>query len=79
MTPDQFINLFQTDLLTLLGKLILLLLIFLYGIFAAVILRQVQLMNKVVTEANFSSIIFTVAFLHFILVVAVFFAAIILI
>lgn len=79
MTPDQLIELFQTDLLPLAGKFFLLLLIFLYGIFGAVVLRQVQLMNKVVTEVSFSSILFTVALFHFAAIILVFILAVVLI
>lgn len=79
MTPDQFINLFQTDFVPLIIKLFILLLIFLYGIFAAVVLRQIQIMNKVVTEVGFSPLLFTVALFHFGAVVAIFILAILLI
>ena len=79
MTPEQLFNLLQTDLLPLIGKLFLLLIIFLYGAFAAVVLRQVQLMNTVVTEANFSPVLFTIALTHFLATVAVFVLAIVLI
>lgn len=77
MSPDQIIGLFQTDFVPLLIKLFLLLLIFLYGIFAAVVLRQVQLMNKVVTEVSFSPVLFSIALLHFGAVVVLFILTII--
>lgn len=64
MTPDDLITLFTGELVPLVGKLFLLVIIFLYGIFAAVVLRQIQLMNKVVTEVNFSAVLFTIALLH---------------
>lgn len=77
MSPDQILSFFTGNFVALLTKLILLIIIFLYGIFAAVVLRQVQLMNKVVTEVGFSPVLFTVAILHFIAVVGVFVLAII--
>lgn len=79
MTPDQLVNLFQSDLVSLLIKLFILLAIFLYGIFAAVVLRQVQLMNKVVTEVSFSPVLFTIALLHFLALVVLFVLTILLI
>jgi len=78
MTLDQILSLFTGDLIPLTIKLALLLLIFLYGIFAAVILRQIQLMNKVVTEVNFSPVLVFVAVIHFVLVVGLFILTVIL-
>lgn len=79
MTFDQLFGSFQTNLIPLVFKLFLLIIIFLYGIFAAVIVRQVQLMNKVVTETEFSSILLTIAIVHLLLVAGLFFLTIILI
>ena len=79
MTPDQLATLFTGDLIPLLAKGSLLIFIFLYGIFAAVVVRQVQLMNKVVTEVGFSPILLTIAVLHLIAVVMLFFLGILLI
>lgn len=56
-------------------KIFLLLLIFLYGVFAAVVVRQIQLMNKVVNEVNFSIILFTIALTHFMATVILFLIA----
>ena len=72
MTPEQLTPLFQTDTIGFILKLIFLLFIFLYGIFAAVVLRQIQLMNRVVTEVGFSPILFTVALFHFFAVIVLF-------
>jgi len=79
MTPDDFLGIFQLDLLPLIVKLFVLLLIFLYGIFAAVVMRQIQIMNRVVTEVGFSPLLFTVALFHFGAVVALFILALLLI
>lgn len=79
MSPDQLLSLFTGDLIPLLGKLALLLLIFLYGIFAAVVLRQIQLMNKLVTEVGFSGVLTTIAVLHLLAVVGLFALTIILV
>lgn len=78
MTPDQLFQFFTGDLVPLVSKLFLLILIFLYGIFAAVVLRQVQLMNKVVTEVGFSPVLLTVAVLHLVAVVMLFFLVVLL-
>lgn len=78
MTPEQLVQLFQNGFVPLLTKFFLLLLIFLYGIFAGVLLRQIQLMNKVVHEGAFSPVLFTIAFLHFGAVVGLFILAIVL-
>lgn len=79
MILDQFFPIFQTNLVPLVTKVFLSIIIFLYGIFAAVIVRQVQLMNKLVTETEFSSILLTIAVVHLLLVVGLFFLTIILI
>ncbi len=79
MIPDQFFSLFQTNLVVLVTKFFLSIIIFLYGIFAVVIVRQVQLMNKIVTETEFSSIIFLIALIHLLLVIGLFFLVIVLI
>lgn len=79
MSLDQILTLFTGNFILLITKLILLIIIFLYGIFAAVVLRQVQLMNKVVTEVGFSPVLLTIAVLHFIAVVIVFILTIILV
>lgn len=78
MTPEQFVALFTGNVLPLLTKVVLLIIIFLYGIFAAVVLRQVQLMNKVVTEVGFSPVLFSVALIHLIAVVIIFILTILL-
>lgn len=79
MTLDQIFGIFQTGLLPVIIKTFLLIIIFLYGIFAVVVVRQVQLMNRVVTEANFSPVLMTVALIHLFAVLAVFFLTVILI
>lgn len=79
MTFDQLIALFSTGLIPLVGKLFFLFLLFLYGIFAAIVLRQVQLMNKIVTEVSFSQVLFGIALVHFIAVVAIFLLTIVLV
>lgn len=79
MTPENFLNIFQLDLIPLIVKLFVLLLVFLYGVFAAVVMRQIQIMNRVVTEVGFSPVLFTVALVHFGSVVALFILALILI
>lgn len=72
MTPEQLNSLLETNAIRLVIKLLLLLFIFLYGIFAAVVLRQIQLMNRVVTEVGFSPILFSVALFHFFAVIVLF-------
>ena len=79
MTLEQLIQLFQGDIVALLVKLFLLVLIFLYGIFAAVVLRQIQIMNKVVTEISFSPVLTMIALIHFATVVVLFVLTIVLI
>lgn len=79
MTPDQLLGIFQGGLLPLIIKTVLLIIIFIYGIFAVVVVRQVQLMNRVVTEANFSPVLMAVALIHLFAVLAIFFLTVILI
>lgn len=74
MTVDNILN-FLTSGVGPLIKVAILVAIFLYGIFAAIILRQIQIMNKVVEQANFSIILFGIALIHFALVVVLFFVA----
>lgn len=45
-------------------KILMLSVIFLYGVFAAVVVRQVQLMNEVVHQVKFSTIILGLALVH---------------
>lgn len=79
MTVEQFLALFtSSSFVPLLVKFFLLFLIFLYAIFAGVVVRQVQLMNKIVTQYNFAPILFAIALIHFILVVALFFLGVLL-
>lgn len=79
MSLDQLAQLFQSNIIGLIVKLFLLLFIFLYGIFAAIVMRQVQLMNRVVTEVGFSPLLFTVALVHFGAVVGLFVLALVLV
>ncbi|GEM_PF-4600705 len=79
MTPDQLLGIFQNGLLPVIIKTILLIIIFIYGIFAVVVVRQVQLMNKVVTEAGFSPVLMTVAIIHLFAVLGLFFLTVIII
>lgn len=79
MTPDQIVQFFTGNFVVLATKLFLLVLIFLYAIFAAVVVRQVQLMNKVITEVGFSPVLFTIAVLHLAAVVILFLFVILLI
>lgn len=75
MTFETFSQLLST-FVSFLPKFLLLLILFLYAVFAGVVLRQVQLMNRVVTEVNFSPILFYVATLHFVATVIMFFLAV---
>lgn len=79
MTLDQLFGIFQSGFLPLIIKTVLLIIIFIYGIFAVVVVRQVQLMNRVVTEANFSPVLMTVALIHLFAVLTIFFLTVILI
>lgn len=79
MIIDQLLQLFGGNIALLVIKVFLLIIIFLYGIFAAVVLRQIQLMNKIVTEVGFSTLLTSVAVLHFTAVVIVFILAMVLI
>ena len=63
MTPEAQ-TFFLQDFTALLIKGFMLVLILLYVIFSAVLLRQVQLMNKVVTLANFSPVLILITLLH---------------
>lgn len=69
-------NLINTGLSVFL-KILVLLMIFLYVVFAAVVARQVHLMNKVVHEANFAGVLFLIAFIHFVAAVSLFIIAVI--
>lgn len=64
MNVDDLQIFFIQDFPGLLTKTFVLVVIFLYIIFAAVLLRQVQIMNKVVTLATFSPILTLIAFMH---------------
>lgn len=59
-------------------KLGILILEFLYGIFAVIVLRQVQKMNIVIHQDNFAGILFMIALIHFVLVIVLFFATFVL-
>lgn len=72
MTPDTLASFINTGITPLI-KIILLLLILLYGVFAAVVARQVQLMNKVVNQVNFSATLFLIVLIHLLAVVFLFF------
>lgn len=63
MTLDAFVGLFGGGF-ALLVKILILLLILLYGVFAAVVTRQVILMNEVVRQVKFSNVILGVALVH---------------
>jgi hypothetical protein len=73
MTPEQIIGIFtNNNLFVMATKLAILFLIFLYAIFAGVIVRQIQLMNKIVMQSNFAGVLFGVALIHFLLVIGLF-------
>lgn len=55
-----------------LTKTLILILIFGYIIFAIVILNQVRVMNKIVTYAGFSSILFFIALANLLVSIALF-------
>lgn len=59
-------------------KAFLLTFIFFYIILSIVIMRQVQLMSRILNESNFSPFLKLVAVLHFIAAIATLFLAIIL-
>lgn len=71
MTLETILNLINVGVAPLI-KVFLLLIILLYGVFAAVVVRQVQLMNKVVNEVNFSTPLFSISLVHLGIAVALF-------
>ncbi|MBI1919084.1 hypothetical protein HYS29_00655 [Candidatus Microgenomates bacterium] len=60
----DLLNGFINGGLGLVFKILMLLVILLYGVFAAVVARQVYLMNEVVHQVKFSSIILGMALIH---------------
>lgn len=64
MTPDLLQPGIISDLTTVLTKVFILIILFLYTIFAAVLLRQVQIMNRIITLANFSPVLSAIALIH---------------
>lgn len=75
MTPEAIFNLLTSGVGPLI-KVLFLIVILLYGVFAVVVARQVQIMNKVVEEISFAPILLAVAITHVALVFALFVVAI---
>lgn len=78
MTPETLQTFIAVNLAFSLVKMFLLILLFLYTIFAIIIVRQVHVMNKVVTIANFSPILSIVTFIHLVASLGLFFFTLIL-
>lgn len=76
MTLDFFLKFIDLGVGGLI-KISLLAILFLYVAFAAVIVRQIQLMNKVINQANFSSALMFISLIHFLVAVALFFLTLI--
>lgn len=64
MTPETLQTFFSQDLIALAVKALVVMVVFLYTIFAVIVVRQVQTMNKVLTIANFSPILSLTTILH---------------
>ncbi len=76
MTPEFFLKIINLGAGEFV-KIALLLIIFLYAVFAAVVTRQVQLMNKVINQVKFSDGLMFLALLHFLAAVVLFFIVLI--
>lgn len=72
MTPDTLQTFLNLPIAAILTKVFLLILIFLYLGFAAIIVRQVRVMNQVLTIANFSPILQIISIVHLILALGLF-------
>lgn len=69
MGLEQFFSLFP------LLKLLLLVMLFMYIVFAFVLLNQVRVMNRIVTVSPASQILFFIAFIHLAAAISLFFIA----
>lgn len=74
MTPENIINFLSTGFVPLV-KIFVLLAILLYALFAGILVRQIQIMNTVVEEANFTTALFSIALTHLAAVAVLFLIA----
>lgn len=79
MPIDRFNQLFGTNLFQEIFKLGVLGLLFVYGIFAFIILLQIRNMGRVVSHVPFSTVLFALGLLHFALVVLLFISTFVLV